>query len=708
LKSSAHRTGLLAGFVLFATALLPAPASAYAPAASPDFFGVNGAMLRNFVDPDKAATLDALATSMREQDISWTRLTFDQAIDEPQKGNFNWYAPDAMVAALARHGVRGAASFVGTAPYTADPNAVWICPYARAYPADLSAWSGWVTASVRRYGENGTFWRAHPELPKLPIRTWEIGNEVNSELFWCPGANPEQYAAVYSSSASAIKAVDPSAQVIVGGLAPRFGLEDGVDLNVPTFLNRMVAADPSLKSTIDAVAIHPYAAGVDQILGTVYRFRAAMNGAGLLNTPMLINEFGWYTQGAAGPLLTTESQRADLIREAVNRLWRTDCAVSGIAPYSWITMEQDPADSEQWYGLADAQTGAPHPSGIAYGDQIRLALGDAAQPPPQDKITLCTGNVPVSKTGSGTITSSPTGLDCGQVCAFRFDVNTVVTLTATAAPGYAFRGWTGCDIPNGNQCTLGIMSDRPPVGASFVAQRTVSVQRSGSGSVSGPGIDCGSTCSEVVDDGTQLTLTATPAAGSTFRGWSGCDSVSGNQCTLAANADRAVAATFATPRTVKVQKFGPGTVSGPGFDCGATCSTVVDDGTRVTLTATPAPGYSFRSWAGCDSVSGSRCTVAANADRMVAASFVAQRTLTVRRSGQGLARAAGISCGTVCTTMVDDGTRVTLVARAARGQRFRGWSGCDYVSGSSCTVTVSGDRTITAAFSRRRRGAARG
>src|SRR5947208_2156472 len=149
-----------------AALLLPASANAYAPGASPDFFGVNGAMLRAYVDPGKAAALDGIATSMSQQDISWARLTFDQANEEKQQGTFDWYTPDTMVAALVRHGVRGAASFVGTAPWAADPNVVGQCPWSRAYPADLAGWGDWVAAATRRYGENGTFWDEHPELPK--------------------------------------------------------------------------------------------------------------------------------------------------------------------------------------------------------------------------------------------------------------------------------------------------------------------------------------------------------------------------------------------------------------------------------------------------------------------------------------------------------------------------------------------------------------
>ena len=47
--------------------------------------------------------------------------------------------------------------------------------------------------------------------------------------------------------------------------------------------------------------------------------------------------------------------------------------------------------------------------------------------------------------GSGTVTSDPPGIDCGETCAAAFDENTVVTLTAAADPGSTFGGWSACD-----------------------------------------------------------------------------------------------------------------------------------------------------------------------------------------------------------------------------------------------------------------------
>ncbi|CAN5867248.1 hypothetical protein BH18ACT6_BH18ACT6_10000 [soil metagenome] len=51
----------------------------------------------------------------------------------------------------------------------------------------------------------------------------------------------------------------------------------------------------------------------------------------------------------------------------------------------------------------------------------------------------------MSKTGTdtGTVTSSPTGINCGTDCTEAYSNGTVVTLTATPAAGSTFAGWSG-------------------------------------------------------------------------------------------------------------------------------------------------------------------------------------------------------------------------------------------------------------------------
>ena len=88
-------------------------------------------------------------------------------------------------------------------------------------------------------------------------------------------------------------------------------------------------------------------------------------------------------------------------------------------------------------------------------------------------------------------------------------------------------------------------SDTPPIGGT--ATYTVTVSKTGAGAiVSAPaGIDCGATCSASYAANTTVTLTATPAAGQRFSGWSGDCSTSALTCTLSMGANKSVGAAFA-------------------------------------------------------------------------------------------------------------------------------------------------------------------
>jgi hypothetical protein len=73
----------------------------------------------------------------------------------------------------------------------------------------------------------------------------------------------------------------------------------------------------------------------------------------------------------------------------------------------------------------------------------------------------------VARIGSGTVISSPAGINCGSTCNATFPFGTSVTLTATAAPGSWFTGWDGACTGPGN-CTV-TMSEAKNVSARFRA-----------------------------------------------------------------------------------------------------------------------------------------------------------------------------------------------------------------------------------------------
>lgn len=155
-----------------------------------------------------------------------------------------------------------------------------------------------------------------------------------------------------------------------------------------------------------------------------------------------------------------------------------------------------------------------------------------------------------------------TAINCAAVGSSTIDASGNITATVQ----------NGC-IPSG---------DPPPAGTFTL---TVTKQGTGTGTITGdpPGngnddIDCGTNCAAVFDDGTSVTLTASPGVNSTFAGWGGACSGTGS-CMVSMTVNRSVTATF--------NSTGGGGGSDPGAGLWINGSNYVHD--RGTLTELYVP-----------------------------------------------------------------------------------------------------------------------
>ena len=360
-----------------------------APGAGGNFFGVNGVVLRAWSSQGQADLVDRHLAQVEASGAGFVRATlgWQRIAPLPPVGDMRRYDfadTDRWVTALARHGLRWSILGLGvpTPVWAADPAAPAACAGQRP-PARAEDFAAVMGAMARRYGSEGEFWAEHPELPRLPILEYEVWNAPNNGGDWCPAPDPEAYADLYAATREAVHSADPGARAVVGGLGAFESQDPGsvgsARLAPDEFLARMLAHRPELVDRIDAVGIHIYAVDAAGVIAGVAEFRRIIDAAGLAGVPLSWNEVGWPTAGEGGFPPTPEAERAILIGEVTAAAAEVGCGIVSFAPHTWVTPELDGADPEDWFGIADPETGEPYPSALAYRDALV-----AASPGPAD------------------------------------------------------------------------------------------------------------------------------------------------------------------------------------------------------------------------------------------------------------------------------------------------------------------------------------
>jgi endo-1,4-beta-xylanase len=305
-------------------------------------------------------------------------------------------------------------------------------------------------------------------------------------------------------------------------------------------------------------------------------------------------------------------------------------------------------------------------------------------------------------TGGGTVTSSTGGINCGSTCSAIYASGATVTLTATAASGSSFAGWSGACSGTGT-CVVTMSTSRVAT-ATFdaaVAGGPISINAGGSASgtfVADTGFSGGSTYSVTTAIDTSQLTGAIPAQAvlqseryGEFTYTLGGFSPGSAQAVTLHFAE--VYWTAAGQRTFNVAINGATVLS--AFDIFAAAGGAAKAISRTFETTASASGQvviQFTKGGGPDNPKVCAITVGP-------AGQSGPFTLTVNKAGTGTGTVAGasINCGTTCSASLATGTTVTLTATPASGSTFAGWSGA-CTGTSACTVSMTAARTVTATF----------
>jgi hypothetical protein len=217
------------------TTATPAPA----PAPTGNRFGFSaGGNLHTFSASDLTRYLDAVAASHAgwvRFDINWNSIQYNGP------SSYSWGPFDNVVNAARARGIRVLGILTYTPPWARPAGTTSHMP-----PTDLNTFATFSRVAAAHFGALG-------------VHHYEIWNEPNISAFWYPGPDPARYTQMLKLSYAAIKAADPSAFVVSGGLAPygSYGAADAQHMNPINFLQAMYAN--GARSSMDAVGWHPYA-----------------------------------------------------------------------------------------------------------------------------------------------------------------------------------------------------------------------------------------------------------------------------------------------------------------------------------------------------------------------------------------------------------------------------------------------------------------
>lgn len=327
--------------VLVATALavqssLPDAGDPCAPTPPTDSIGIALGSGYTSLNRDE---MDKTVKDIKDSGSSWIRFDFDWSYIESTQGTFDWSSTDQLVDSATDAGLDILGLITYTPEWAQDQSAP--APDTHTRPADPGTFAAFAGRAADRYADS--------------VLSWEIWNEPNLRAFFNPAPDAASYAELLTGASTAIKAVQPDATIISGGLSP--ATDNGTDISPTTFLAELY--DAGAGQQFDVVGMHPYSFPalpsdpLTQRWNSFYRMRLmheTMTENGDTAKNIWATEFGAPT--GTSPESVTEAVQAEILRDGINEARRLGF-VSKLFVYSLQDRGSDLGDREQNFGLLD-------------------------------------------------------------------------------------------------------------------------------------------------------------------------------------------------------------------------------------------------------------------------------------------------------------------------------------------------------------------
>jgi hypothetical protein len=295
--------------------------------------------------PDAGQQQDIVRSSgakyLREE-LDWDRI-------EPQNDQWSWSRYDSLMLSAAQRGLTILPLLMSVPGWAGSS---W-----DTVPSDPTEYSEYVAKVVARYGPDGDFWRAHPDLAQYAPDYFEIWNEPYLGVFAAGDTDPGRYARLVKAASTAGRAANPKAKFLIEA-------DTTATDNFSTYyawIDGMYAAVPNLGDYFDAVAVHPYGDGTPDTytpgwsrwqFRRIEEIKAKLASHGDGGKHLWITEVGWTTCPSNSGCVSEAQQAANVTKMFDMIHADYGSLVDAVFLYGFHDLNPGtPTDKEQWFGF---------------------------------------------------------------------------------------------------------------------------------------------------------------------------------------------------------------------------------------------------------------------------------------------------------------------------------------------------------------------